>query len=181
MLKSFTIKEYEKGFFFNSGKINFTMKLILLLSASVVILQLFTANGQGSLKMFEGLWKTDTPRGAIYEEWKQENDSLLHGQSYMVHEADTIPLETITLRYIGGRLCYVPIVKEQNEGKEVFFPLKEITDNGKRFVFENEGHDFPQRIIYRFIGTTALTARIEGTIRGREKSAEYPYERVNRD
>jgi hypothetical protein len=44
-------------------------------------------------------------------------------------------------------------------------------------VFENKGHDFPQRVIYRRCGED-LCARIEGTIQGKERGMEWRYRRL---
>jgi hypothetical protein len=41
-------------------------------------------------------------------------------------------------------------------------------------VFENPGHDFPQRLIYRRDGDR-LTARIEGQAGGRTRTVEWAY------
>jgi len=57
----------------------------------------------------------------------------------------------------------------------VEFKLKE--QRGQRVVFENAGHDFPQRIVYWRDGES-LVARIEGTIGGAEKSQEWRFSRV---
>lgn len=44
-------------------------------------------------------------------------------------------------------------------------------------VFENKGHDFPQRVIYRRCGEQ-LCARIEGVIRGEPASKSWTYQRL---
>ena len=44
---------------------------------------------------------------------------------------------------------------------------------GKRVVFENATHDFPQRIIYWLEADGSLAARIEGTQNGKEQSAQW--------
>ena len=43
-------------------------------------------------------------------------------------------------------------------------------------VFENLGHDFPQRVIYRRCGED-LCGRIEGTVGGKEKAIDWRYRR----
>jgi hypothetical protein len=53
------------------------------------------------------------------------------------------------------------------------FPLKTIEAN--RAVFENQEHDFPQRILYWRDGAM-LHARIEGTIDGQPKSDEWAWD-----
>jgi hypothetical protein len=45
-------------------------------------------------------------------------------------------------------------------------------------VFENLGHDFPQRVIYRRCGQD-LCARIEGTVGEQVRSQDWRYERMN--
>ena|SRR5258706_8130718 len=57
----------------------------------------------------------------------------------------------------------------------VEFKLKEQSE--RRVVFENAGHDFPQRILYWREGEK-LAARIEGTIGGKERSEEWRFTRV---
>lgn len=46
-------------------------------------------------------------------------------------------------------------------------------------VFENAGHDFPQRVIYRRTNADNLLARIEGTSNGRSRAVDYPMQRVD--
>jgi len=57
----------------------------------------------------------------------------------------------------------------------VEFKLRETGDN--RVVFENPGHDYPQRILYWKDGDL-LAARIEGTVRGQARSEEWKYQPV---
>jgi hypothetical protein len=45
-------------------------------------------------------------------------------------------------------------------------------------VFENAGHDFPQRVIYAADGAHKLQARIEGSDKGRERVVRFPMLRV---
>jgi hypothetical protein len=54
----------------------------------------------------------------------------------------------------------------------VEFRAKEVGES--RVVFENATHDFPQRVIYWKEGEV-LAARIEGTIRGKERSEEWRF------
>lgn len=58
------------------------------------------------------------------------------------------------------------------------FALKSAA--GRRVVFENLAHDFPQRILYWREGNV-LNARIEGEINGRAESAEWRFRRAKPD
>jgi hypothetical protein len=59
----------------------------------------------------------------------------------------------------------------------VAFPLTK--QDGRRVVFENPAHDFPQRVIYAREGRD-LVARVEGTIEGRLESEEWRYRPAGR-
>ena len=49
----------------------------------------------------------------------------------------------------------------------------------REVIFENPDHDFPQRIIYRLVSDEELLGRIEGTIDGVERAADFPMKKVD--
>lgn len=53
------------------------------------------------------------------------------------------------------------------------FPLTSL--DGRRAVFEDPAHDFPQRVIYWDKGDGVIGARIEGVIDGKARSMEWEY------
>lgn len=131
---------------------------------------------QANVKLFEGTWQMKDEQGGImYEEWHMVSDSLCKGENYAISGNKKQVFETVQIKYTDGKLCYAPTVKDQNEGKEIVFPLKEISDGGKKFIFENTEHDFPQRIIYHFKNKSTLDARIEGMVEGKERSSDYHF------
>jgi hypothetical protein len=58
-------------------------------------------------------------------------------------------------------------------------PFRMIELSGKKVVFENPQHDFPQRIIYWLEGDNALHAKIEGTFKGQAESEEWVWKRAH--
>ena len=62
---------------------------------------------------------------------------------------------------------------QPNGAQATAFPL--VSLEGQRAIFENPGHDFPQRVIYARDGDV-LTARIEGTIDGETQSVDWTYQ-----
>lgn len=62
-------------------------------------------------------------------------------------------------------------------GKSTNFRLLE--SKGRRVVFHNPGHDFPQRVIYELRDAGRLCARIEGEREGREAATEWCWTRVD--
>lgn len=72
-----------------------------------------------------------------------------------------------------GAIFYVAIPSGQ---KETSFELTKF--DGKEAVFENPEHDFPKRIIYRLENDSTLVARIDGTIKGKQRSVDFLLKRV---
>jgi hypothetical protein len=138
--------------------------------------QPFSEKDFTALQSLQGLWKMETSRGAIYEEWQIKTDTKLAGRSYRINNTDTIVMERIELYREGNNIIYSPAVSNQNNQQPVPFKLVSNTDG--RYVFENKEHDFPQRIIYNLVSKDAVHARIEGTRNGQERGSDFKYSRV---
>ena len=153
--------------------------LFVLCAASALTAgaQQFSDKDFKTLYSLEGLWKMETGRGAIYEEWHKKDGNKLSGRSYRINNADTIVMERIELYREGNDIVYSPVVSNQNNQQPVAFKLASITDG--RYVFENKAHDYPQRIIYQLVSKDAVHARIEGTRNGQERGSDFRYSRVN--
>ncbi|THU41976.1 hypothetical protein FAM09_07695 [Niastella caeni] len=128
------------------------------------------------LHKLTGLWKMDSQRGAIYEEWEVKNDKELLGRSYKIRNNDTVLLENVIISLQGDAIFYTPVVQDQNNRQPVLFKL--ISCNNNRYVFENKEHDFPQRVIYDLASANDLRARIEGSKNGKEMGSDFNYTRV---
>ncbi|MDT3404332.1 DUF6265 family protein [Mucilaginibacter terrae] len=122
-----------------------------------------------------GTWQNKSPQGLLVEKWQKLNDSTYTGKSYFLAGKDTAFTESIVLEQRGGKLYYIPTVKNQNDGKPVKF-----TQAGKGLVFENPAHDFPQRITYTQIKPDSLVAEISGMSKGKFKSEKFPMGRVKK-
>ena len=119
-----------------------------------------------------GTWGNTTKEGILTETWTEQNDSVLKGESYFVIGKDTVFSEKISLEQKGDSLFYIPIVKNQNEGKPVSFKLTAATDS--QLVFENPKHDFPQKVTYTKVGADSLVAEISGVKDGKPNSESFP-------
>lgn len=91
-------------------------------------------------------------------------------------KVDTVVFETIRLIEEGGKLYYIPTVKNQNSGQPVRFAQKEISSS--LLVFENQAHDFPQIISYRKVGADSLVAEISGKINGNDRKQTFAMKKV---
>lgn len=151
------------------------MKYVLV----VALLFLFACSSKDPFKRMgklSGIWQTDTGEGILYEEWTKSRNNIMYGKSYMVDSGDSLVFERIELVKRDSGIFYIPVVKDQNKDLPVSFRMTNATDSS--FVFENRNHDFPQRIIYRFVTNDSIVARIEGDVKGAQRSMEFYYRRV---
>jgi hypothetical protein len=147
-----------------------------------ILLGLLAAcNSKDPFRRFDklsGVWQAHNSETYLYEEWSKakKNSMTMYGKSYTLNGTDSIVYERVELRQKGEDVFYIPTVRDQNNSQPVPFKLIFSTDSS--FTFENRQHDFPQRVIYRFVGNDSLVGRIEGMNKGEEMSQEFYYHRV---
>jgi hypothetical protein len=124
-----------------------------------------------------GRWKNSGYGEVIFEEWKQESNTLMLGKSYLIKGRDTLLIETIRLVARGRDICYIPTVYGQNDGKPVTFKLTAAYKN--ELVFENPMHDFPQKILYKQLSLTSMMTEVSGIIDGQMQSETITMTRTN--
>lgn len=122
-----------------------------------------------------GSWKNSSDEGSMTETWIKINDSTFKGQTFFIQNNDTLTTEEISLAQINDTLYYIPSVSNQNEGLAVKFTL--IFASTQQMIFENRGHDFPQKISYTLITADSLMAEISGTNNGVQSSQQFPMKR----
>lgn len=111
-----------------------------------------------------GSWYDRSEGRTTYEVWKKYNDTTYIGRSYTIQEGDTLSSEYIKLVQDGNEVNYIPVVQGQNMGMPITFKM--IFMGEDKLVFENQAHDFPQRIAYRRLSSDSLIAEISGVIKG---------------
>ncbi len=126
------------------------------------------------LGFISGCWTLVQPNGTkIEEQWFAPAAGAMLGMSRSVRDGKLREYEFMRIvPAADGKLQYVAIPSGQAESA---FPLKELAENA--VTFENPQHDFPQRILYRLVDKDTLVARIEGSIGGQARSADFPYRR----
>lgn len=130
------------------------------------------------MNRLSGLWQMNTDEGTLYEEWSKQKGNAMFGKSYMMNGTDSMVFERVELAKKDSGVYYIPMVKDQNQSRPVYFKMTSSSDTS--FTFENKLHDFPQRIIYRFVGKDSIVARIEGDNKGELQYQEYFYSRVKK-
>ena len=124
-----------------------------------------------------GCWREAGSRGSnrvIDEQWMAPRGRTMVGMSRTVRD-DTVFVELEHLQILerNGRAVY----HAQPSGQPpADFEARTVSDT--LVTFENAGHDFPQRVIYRRLNADSLVARIEGTRNGSVRGVDFPYARV---
>ncbi len=145
--------------------------LTLLLLAASPALAGETAS-VADLSWMAGNWSQDTARGTVRETWMPPLQGAMAGmtQTHRPGRSPATEFSTITTEpagvtftaHVGGQPPTPFVLKPGAPGEA---------------VFENLGHDFPQRVIYRQCGVD-LCARIEGTINGKVEGMDWRYRRL---
>lgn len=154
-------------------------KLTLLLLLSLLFSCKNDANKNDKIKAAQwliGKWENKSADGNLEETWKKVNDSTFQAKSYFIKGEDTLHFETVTLQQNGEDLNYNATVQGQNNDKAVTFKLN--TEIEKQLVFENQKHDYPQKISYRQITKDSLVAKISGIIEGKSTSEQFPMKKA---
>lgn len=154
-------------------------KLAFVVIVLCVFLQACNAGKKAPAKLDKidwvlGYWEMSSPQGTVTESWVRTSDSVFSGVGKFLDSAGKIlTTEEITIVLRDDELLYIPTVAGQNDGQPVTF--REASFSDSMVVFENKGHDFPQRIVYVKQGEDRMLAYIEGEMNGEHMKMEYPY------
>ena len=143
--------------------------------AALMALSVVAAPDQiNKLGFLSGCWTLVRPNGTkIEEQWLAPAGGAMIGMSRSVRDGKLREFEF--MRIVpgdDGTLRYVVIPSGQ---AETAFAVKDLVADA--VTFENPKNDFPQRILYRLADKDTLVARIEGSVNGQERSADFPYKR----
>jgi hypothetical protein len=132
------------------------------------------AEGQGIQRVawLQGCWEAASAGRVVEEQWTAPRGRSMVGLSRTVRGDELTEYELVVVRERGDRLVYVAHPSGQPSAE-----FRSTTVERESVVFENPGHDFPQRIGYRRQGMSLL-AWIEGTRDGKPGRIEFPYQRV---
>lgn len=125
------------------------------------------------LAWLAGNW-TGVQDGVEMEElWQAPKGNSMLGVHRDVAQARMVSFEFLRIEATAEGITYWSSPGGQ---PPTGFRLKEL--KGKRAVFENPKHDFPQRIIYWRSDDGSLHAKIEGTENGKNAAMEWTWQRT---
>ena len=128
-----------------------------------------------AIAFMAGCWTGPSSNGATIEErYTAAADNMVIGMTRYVRNGRVVDFEFTTIQRSDTAFFMTPHPKGVKSDP---FALKEIAAG--RAVWENLGHDFPQRIIYRTGDDGTLVARIEGTTPRGERHSEWTMRRCD--
>lgn len=131
------------------------------------------ADRLAALAWMAGSWSVTQDGIANEEHWLPPGGGLMLGMHRDVKAGRALSFEFLRIVERNDSLVYIALPRGRNETP---FPMKSLA--GKRVVFENPAHDFPQRILYWQARPNELHARVEGTLHGREEFEEWTWKRT---
>ncbi|KFE99000.1 DUF6265 family protein [Chryseobacterium luteum] len=156
------------------------MKTKLILSAVLMTIFCSWTAKQNELEKMEwliGTWKTQTPKGVLYETWTKKSNTEFQAKSYYLNKKDTIMFEFVRLVEKDQKLHYIVSVNGQHDEQPVDF-VSTAVSNSTSLVFENPQNDFPQIITYKKIHKDSLIAEISGTMNGKKGKHAFPMKKI---
>ena len=123
-----------------------------------------------TLAWMAGSWE-QSGRERVMETWTAPSHGMMVGAS-LTTSAGRRTFEFMRIVDTAEGMSYLA---SPGGRPAVEFKLREAGD--RKVVFENPGHDYPQRITYWKDGDV-LAARIEGSVRGQARSEEWKYQPV---
>ena len=122
-----------------------------------------------------GCWEMkDEKRGMLITEmWMRPAGDAMMGVGRTIKSGKLVDFENLRIVEDAGGLSYI----SRPSANKADTTFKMIRSSATEIVFENLGHDFPQRIMYKRDGEK-MTARIEGSINGKTRSVDFAYLRA---
>ncbi len=151
------------------------MKLGISVACATLMLSTgATPSTLDKLGWLQGCWHVaGTDQGSV-EQWTSAAGGSMLGMSRTVKGGKTQDFEFIQIREeASGKLVFIA---QPSGAPPTRFPL--LREDGAMFVFEQKAHDFPQRVIYSKDGDQAMLARIEGIVKGKLESMDFPMKRI---
>src|SRR6266850_1781503 len=134
---------------------------ILCLSLAGLSRQAGATTELSELGWITGHWTGVQDGMEMEESWLAPKGNTMLGLHRDVKNNRTVSFEFLRIEAAADGITYWASPR----GKPAT-PFRLIEVNGKKVVFENAQHDFPQRIIYWLSSDDSLHAKIEGTLRG---------------
>lgn len=123
-----------------------------------------------------GSWSCPFGKGTYEEHWLSPKDSM-QGTARRIVGGKTVEMEFMSIESAPDGLTMWVLLGNPSKGEKRGFPFRLTTFDGRSAVFENPKNDFPNRIVYRKDGKSAMICWIEGTEGDKKSRLEFPFKR----
>ena len=123
------------------------------------------------LAWLQGCWTLSSGGRTVEEQWMAPRGGVMLGTGRTVKDGKLVEYEFVVIREREGALVY-----EAHPSGQPSAEFVSIQVGDSEVVFENKAHDFPQRIGYRRT-TAGIEAWIEGSVGGKSRKIDFPYQR----
>lgn len=144
-----------------------------------LILALASAGAQAApldqLAWLGGCWTLDKGEPGSVEQWTAQAGGSMMGMSRTIKGGKVANYEFMRITTANDDAL---IFHAQPSGQDAT-SFTATTLTATEVVFENAGHDFPQRISYRYKAPAALHATVDGTHNGKAMRIDFPMTRAD--
>lgn len=127
-----------------------------------------------SARWLAGCWELRAGARTTQEQWMAPAGGAMIGMSRTVVRDTVREWEHLVIGPSANGVAYTARPSRQ---AETSFAAEQLSDT--LLLFTNPTHDFPQRILYRRVGTDSIVARIEGPRGGQMRGIDFPMRRVS--
>lgn len=127
-----------------------------------------------SARWLAGCWELRAGARTTQEQWMAPAGGAMIGMSRTVVRDTVREWEHLGIGPSANGVAYTARPSRQ---AETSFAAEQLSDT--LLLFTNPAHDFPQRILYRRVGTDSIVARIEGPRGGQMRGVDFPMRRVS--
>lgn len=131
------------------------------------------ANAVDEFGWLEGSWERPAGDLTAVEEWTRVSPNTMEGIAYLTDGNDRRVTEHLRIERFGDRIYYLALPVEN----ELPTPFELVESKDGRWMFENSGYDFPQRLIYAPTDGGGLTVRVEGPNEDGDRGFDLRFER----
>jgi hypothetical protein len=130
------------------------------------------------LAWLAGCWRGSVNQREFREHWLPLRGNLLVGAGHTTIGGRTQDFEYMRIESRPEGVHYVVAPSGKNEG--AFKLVATETDGGDTiYPFENDGSEFPKRIVYRRGTEGWLYVTVEGKLAGQDRQVIYPLRRID--
>lgn len=157
----------------HTSRVVIAIVFLLLIGFSVHARAQATVTDLTGLAWMAGNWSGVQDRVEMEELWQTPKGNTMLGLHRDVASGRTVSFEFLRIEAKPDGISYWA-----SPGGAPATQFRLIELKGKRVVFENAKHDFPQRVIYWLGDDGALHAKIEGTMNGKPAAEEWTWHRA---